>query len=404
MSRMKTSVMGVGAVSGYGWGVETLWEGVKSQVPAGVPHRGQGGRFPEPCWFARVPDGGDLRHGFTRYSRAMVHSMNESIADAKARGWTPGQRVGIVHATTRADLELLRARYLDFASLPPRRAYVESSWTTPSSLIMMEHGFTGPCVVASAACASGAHALALARLMLAQGEATDMIVAAGDVGFDGEEMRLFASLGPLRYDRAPNDVCRPFQEGSTGFVLGEGAAAIVLTASPRPNAYMRLLAASLGNDCYHPVSIEPSGDNIVRTMDRALHDAGVVASDVSYYSAHGTGTPECNLADTRALEHLGTQATAYGYKPLLGHTMGAAPMMDVVINARAYENGFLPAPEQRSAGHAQLASGPVPHDGGPTVQLGLGFGGNIAVAVWAAADTPVGTPIGSVGPHVLAVS
>ena len=378
----RTSVVGVGAVSGYGWGSDILWDGVKSQVPAGIEHSGLGGAVPDPCWFARVPDGGDPQRGSTRYSRALVHSMNEAITDARTRGWVPGDRVGIVHATTRADLELLRTRYLDYESLSPRRAYVESSWTTPSSLIMMEHGFTGPCMVASAACSSGAHALVLAHRLLAFGDATDVIVVAGDVGFDGEEMRMFASLGPLHYDRAPNDACRPFQAGSSGFVLGEGVAAMVLTRAAEPCAYMDLLGSALGNDCYHPVSIEPSGINILRTVDIALAHADVSAADVLYYSAHGTGTQECSDADTIALDHIGTQATAYGFKPMLGHTMGAAPMLDAVINAMSYERRYLPVPEPWSTGHAQLAQGPIRHEGGPTVQLGLGFGGNIAVTVW----------------------
>jgi 3-oxoacyl-[acyl-carrier-protein] synthase II len=386
MTQVRAGVAGVGAVSGYGWGVHPLWDGLKSQLPAGRLHTGLGGRFPDPCWFARVPDGGDPTKGSTRYSRALVHVMNEAIADARTRGWRPGGRVGIVHATTRADLELSRARYTSYESLNPRRAYVESSWTTPSALVMMEHGFTGPTVVASAACSSGAHALMLAHRMLACGDATDMIVTAGDIGFDGEEMRLFASLGPLRYDRAPDDVCRPFQQGSSGFVLGEGAAAVVLTTAPEPDHYALLLAAALGNDNYHPVSIEPSGVNIIATMDIALDSARLPASEVHYYSAHGTGTAECTAADTLALEHIGPQTTAFGFKPLLGHTMGAAPLMDAVVNVLAYEHRFLPAPEPKSVGHRQLAPGPIHHDGGPTVQLGLGFGGNIAFAVWADPD------------------
>lgn len=197
----EAGIQGLGAVTGYGWGMDTLWSGLASGEPAGKLHRGLGGHFPDPCWFARVPDGGDPSIGHTRYSRAFVSAADEAIADAKQRGWTPGDRVGIVHATTRADLELMRARYLNHNSLGPRRAYVEQSWTTPSVLVMMKHRFRGPVVVASAACSSGLHALAVAHRLLACHDATDVIVVAADVGFDGEEIRLFASLGPLVYDR-----------------------------------------------------------------------------------------------------------------------------------------------------------------------------------------------------------
>src|SRR5262249_37165727 len=148
-------------------------------------------------------------------------AIDEALRDATVRGWEPGARVGIVHATTRADLELMRARYLAPDSVPPRRAYVEQAWTTPASLAMIRRRFSGPMVISSAACSSGLHALAVAQRLLAFGDATDVIVVSSDVGFDGEEMKLFASLGPLTYDRRPEEVCRPFHEGTRGFVLGE---------------------------------------------------------------------------------------------------------------------------------------------------------------------------------------
>jgi 3-oxoacyl-[acyl-carrier-protein] synthase II len=376
-------IKGLGAVTGYGWGMDRLWSGLASGEPAGKLQHGLGGRFPDPCWFARVPDGGDPSIGHTRYSRAFVSAAEEAIADAKRRGWTPGSRVGIVHATTRADLEMMRARYLNSDSISPRRAYVEQSWTTPSALVMMKHQFRGPVIVASAACSSGLHTLAVAQRLLACQDATDMIVVAADVGFDGEEIRHFASLGPLFYDRPPQDVCRPFQEGTSGFVLGEGVAALVLSSKGTGKTYAHLLSSVLGNDAYHPVSIEPSFREIVRTVELAMNQAEVQGADVSYYSAHATGTIECRGADAAALDSIGTRAVAYGFKPLLGHCMGAAPLLDTIILAKAYDQRFLPAPRPVASGHAQLAPGPIDHRGGITVQLGLGFGGNISAAVYA---------------------
>jgi 3-oxoacyl-[acyl-carrier-protein] synthase II len=381
----EAAITGLGAVTGYGWGMDTLWCGLASGEPAAKLQHGLGGQFPDPCWFARVPDGGDPSIGHTRYSRAFVSAAEEAIADAKQRGWTPGSRVGILHATTRADLEMMRARYLDPSSISPRRAYVEQSWTTPSALVMMKHQFVGPVVVASAACSSGLHALAVAHRLLACEDATDMIVVAADVGFDGEEIRHFASLGPLVYDRPPQDVCRPFQMGSSGFVLGEGVAALVLSCNGTGKSYTDLLASVLGNDAYHPVSIEPSFQEIVHVINLAMIDAKVQGTDVNYYSAHATGTSECAGADTAALDCIGERAVAYGLKPLLGHCMGASPLLDSIILAKAYEQRFLPAPRPVAPGHAQLAPGPIEHRGGITVQLGLGFGGNISAAVY---DSP----------------
>jgi 3-oxoacyl-[acyl-carrier-protein] synthase II len=247
----------------------------------------------------------------------------------------------------------------------------------------MKHQFHGPVMIASAACASGLHALALAQRLLACEDATDLIVVAADVGFDGEEIRHFASLGPLFYDRPPQDVCRPLQAGTQGFVLGEGVAALVLSPEVTDRSYVHLLSSDFGNDAYHPVSIEPSFRHIVQTIERAMTQAKVQGADVSYYCAHATGTTECKEADTAALEFIGASAVAYGFKPLLGHCMGAAPLLEAVIIAKAYEQRFLPAPRPVATGHVQLAPGPIEHNGGVTVQLGVGFGGNISAAVYA---------------------
>lgn len=387
MSLTHASLVGVGAVSAYGWGMQALWNGLRSGLPGGRLHTGLGGRYPDPCWFARVPEPGDdiEKVGSSRYAQASFAAVEEAIADSKARGWTPGKRVGIVHATTRADLELMRTRYLLPETVRPRRSYTEQSWTTPSLQVMKKHGFSGPALVTSAACSSGLHALAIGQRLLACGDATDVIVVAADVGFDGEEMTLFASLGPLVYHKPPFEVCRPLQQGSTGFVLGEGVAAAVLTHAKRgtdTRGYVDVLATALGNDHYHPVSIEPSHRHIVETMDNALSAARVMPSDVGYFCAHATGTEECAAADRAALDSLAPNATAFGFKPLLGHCMGAAPLLDTVIIAKSYEERHLPAPIPVASGHPRLAKGPAAHSGGITAQLGLGFGGNIAAAVY----------------------
>lgn len=390
MSINHASIVGVGAVTGYGWGVDALWSGLESGKSAATLHPDLGDRFPAPCWFARVPEDTrvpekDARSvGSTRYQQAFAHAVNEALADAGRSGWVPGRRVGIVHATTRADLELFRARYLAWDTLSPRRAYVEQAWTKPSGDVMVRHGFKGPAMVVSSACASGLHALAVAQRLLTCGDATDVIVVGADVGFDGEEMRLFASLGPLIYDAPPRDACRPFQTNSRGFVLGEGVAAVVLSSKSIPSRYVSVLSSVMGNDAYHPVSINPDHGEMIRIVDDALGLARIGTSDVRYFSAHASGSSLCYDADAAVLAHLGPQVTAFGLKPLMGHCMGAAALLDTVAVAKAYREGCLPVPELVASAdaHPQLARNPLSYGGGVTLQVGLGFGGNISVVVF----------------------
>jgi 3-oxoacyl-[acyl-carrier-protein] synthase II len=432
-------ILGLGAVSPYGWGVSHLWEGLESRETAARLYHGLGGAFPEACWFARVQDQPAAGVGSTRYQRAISFAIDEAIDDACQRGWTPGPRVGVVHATTRGDLELMRARYLAPGSVPLRRAYVEQAWTTPPALAMIRHRFTGPALIASAACSSGLHALATAQRLITCGDASDMIVVASDVGFDGEEMTMFAALSPLIYDAPSHEICRPFHEGSRGFVLGEGAAALVLSGSDSvAEPYVELLATAIGTDAFHPVAIEPSHVHIVDTVNRSLAAAGVQTSEIGAFCGHGTGTLECQEADLAVLAHLGPQAAGCGLKPLLGHSMAASSLFDAVALARARTEGALPVHGQLEGALAAdphresllaLASDHQPHgvrdghglchddpdrddqwragdphplpltsshadpesggtdllalDKGPYLQLSLGFGGNICAATYA---------------------
>lgn len=383
MSVKQIDVVGIGAVTGYGWGVRELWSGLLSGRSSARPHHDLGGAFPEPCWYARIPEGGDPANGHSRYARAIAEVAAEAISDARTRGWEPGPRVAVLHATTGADRELWRSRYLGPRTESTRRRFVEQVWTTPPGQVMIKNRFYGPSLVLSAACTSGLHAVAVAQRLIACGDATDVLVTAADVGYDGEEIRLFAELGALVHDSPPEDVCRPFQEGTRGFTIGEAAAAVLLTSAPDAAPYVRVLATALGNDAYHPTSIEPSGRHLTRVVDDALEDAGVDKGDIGLYTAHATGTVGCNTADELVLDHLGKQAVAYGLKPMLGHTMGTAPLLEAVALAKGVQEGVIPAPPIHSPRHhPQLAEGHFPHPGGPTVQLGLGFGGNVAAAVY----------------------
>ena len=393
MSLDRASIVGVGAVTGYGWGIDALWSGLRSGESAATLHPDLGDRFPAPCWFARVPQPAQAAQaaqegahgtGSTRYQQAFAYAVDEALADAARSGWVPGRRVGIVHATTRGDLELFRARYLAWDTLRPRRAYVEQAWTKPSGDVMVRYKFTGPAMVVSSACASGLHAVAVAQRLLTCGDVTDVIVVGADVGFDGEEMRLFNSLGPLIYDTPPRDACRPFQTHSRGFVLGEGVAAVVLTSRPTPSRYVGVLSSVMGNDAYHPVSINPDHREMLRIVDDALELAKIGAADVRYFAAHASGSSLCYDADAAVLAHLGPQVTGFGLKPLLGHCMGAAALLDSVALAKACREGFLPVPELAvgADAHPQLARNPLSYGHGITLQVGLGFGGNISMVVF----------------------
>src|SRR5699024_5788432 len=100
------AICGLGAVTGYGWGTDKLWDGLVTGTPAASPTFGYGKNKDETAWVARVPDGGDAADGPSRFARAMRSAAREAVTDAERRSWKPGRRVGLLHAIVQNDVDV----------------------------------------------------------------------------------------------------------------------------------------------------------------------------------------------------------------------------------------------------------------------------------------------------------
>jgi 3-oxoacyl-[acyl-carrier-protein] synthase II len=211
----------------------------------------------------------------------------------------------------------------------------------------------------------------------------DVVFVATDLSTTPENVLHFARLGVAVTDAEPLDACRPFQQGSRGFVLGEASVAFVLSARvERP--YAVTLGGAMSHDGHHVTSIDPNLDHVLTCFRDALDNAGVAASDVRYLNAHGPGTAQCDQAEAAVLEQLFDPDTGlYSVKPLAGHCQAAASAVEVAAGAMGYDRGFIPAPPMVAPGHPQLLDGPVPVTGGITVKSSLGMGGHNSVVVLA---------------------
>ena len=145
------NIVGIGAVSGYGWGADALWAGLLSGKPAADLVEGYGD-CGESAWLAKVPAGGDPRDGTSRSARAMRSAAREALTDAAARGWTPGRRVGLLHAVVVPEVEEWRDFYVVDGGQRRVRDYLAMMPSTPVSLLMQEYGFHGPAMNVSAMC------------------------------------------------------------------------------------------------------------------------------------------------------------------------------------------------------------------------------------------------------------
>src|SRR3954452_13936723 len=211
-------IAGVGAVTGYGWGRDELWRGLSSGVSAVVPTPGYEDVLGHTVWIAAVSDGGDASDGPGRFARAMRATAREAINDALARGWKPGRKVGLVHAIVLGDVLEWRDFYLVDERQRSKRGYLSLLPSTPMSTLMQEYGFHGPAMSVSAMCASGNAGLITAKAWLDARVVDDVVFVAPHLSLTPEIVQHFVRLGVAVVDAEPLAACRPFQEGSRGFI------------------------------------------------------------------------------------------------------------------------------------------------------------------------------------------
>jgi 3-oxoacyl-[acyl-carrier-protein] synthase II len=210
--------------------------------------------------------------------------------------------------------------------------------------VARELGFGGDNTMIPAACAAGNYALAHAVDVLRAGRA-DLMLAGGADAFSRITYTGFARLGAIAPER-----CQPFDRRRKGMIPGEGAAVLVLeplAAARRRGAriYAEVAGYGLSCDAHHMTAAHPEGEGAVRAMQRALADAGIEAGDVSYISAHGTGTPTNDRLEVLAMRRVfgaGSRVPISSVKSMLGHTMGAASAIEGVVCALAVARDQIP--------------------------------------------------------------
>lgn len=211
--------------------------------------------------------------------------------------------------------------------------------------VASEVGFAGVNMTIPTACAAGNYAIAHAFDVLRTGRA-DIMLAGGADAFSRITYTGFARLGAI----AP-DTCRPFDRNRKGMIPGEGAAVLVLEPVDRAVArgariYAEVAGYGLSCDAHHITAAHPEGDGAARAMEKALAHCGLQADEVSYISAHGTGTPTNDQRETVAVKRVFKEAAYHipisSIKSMLGHTMGAASAIEAATCALAIAANRIP--------------------------------------------------------------
>ncbi|MER5784236.1 beta-ketoacyl-[acyl-carrier-protein] synthase family protein [Streptomyces mobaraensis] len=400
----EVAVTGVGLVTAGGIGRGPTWDAVCAGV--GTATRRTALRGQPVDFYCALPalDAAltPLRRKAWRldpFARAALLAAREAVVDAglDPAAWN-GPRVGVVVGSGYGGGSSV---WHQQARLRDRGADHVSSLLHPMSLVNMaaaevalDCGALGPSAATVTACASGADALALARLWLTAG-LCDIVLAGGtEAGPTPLTVVGFDRLGVLSHRRDdPPGASRPFDAGRDGFVGGEAAAVLVLERPEHARArgaVPRALFTGSGSatDAYHPTTPHPEGAGARRALRLALADAGVSAGEVDHVNAHGTGTPLNDLVEGRVIEDLlphGPSVTAT--KGVLGHTLGAAGAVEAAVTVLTVQHGLVPPVANLERLDPALSLDAV--RGGPRKQRvdvavsdSFGFGGHNTVLVF----------------------
>jgi 3-oxoacyl-[acyl-carrier-protein] synthase II len=219
----------------------------------------------------------------------------------------------------------------------------------PAAWVGLELGARAGVHSMASACATGAEAIALGLDIIRSGRA-DVVLAGGtEAVIHPLPIAGFASMRAMstRNDE-PAKASRPWDKARDGFVLGEGAAMLVLeradhAAARGARVYARVAGAGLTSDGYDIVQPDPTGTGAARAIAAALRDAGVAATDVAHVNAHATSTPVGDMAEVAALHSaLGDHPVLTATKSMTGHLLGAAGALEAIATVLAIRDGVVP--------------------------------------------------------------
>ena len=286
---------------------------------------------------------------------ALVASA-QALADARLTDNFDADRAGVAVGSGIGGLTTIEESHQQLLKSGPRRV---SPFLVPGSVINMasgniaiRFGLRGPNFAITTACTTGTHNIGYAARTIAYGDADIMLAGGSEKGSSALGMAGFAAARAMstRNDE-PQKASRPWDKDRDGFVLGDGAAVLVLeelnhALSRGATIYAELSGLGLSDDAHHITSPPEDGSGARKAMANALKDAGLNPQDIDYINAHGTSTLVGDVAETRAVKDLfGDHAYRLAIsstKSMTGHLLGAAGALEALITVLAIRDGIAP--------------------------------------------------------------
>ena len=361
MSARRVVITGIGAVSPLGLDAAATWAGLAAGR-SGVDKISHFDASEFPVRIAAEVAGFDPESVFgrrrakhlDRVSQMALVAAGEALAQSGLDPNDGAERIGTVWGTGIGGIHSLEE---GMEVLNERGADWVSPYTLPMMIpnmvaghVAMEWGLRGYSTCTVTACSASAQAIGESLDLIRAGRVDAVVCGGAEAGITRVGIAGFAAMKALSTrNEDPAGASRPFDAGRDGFVMGEGAAALVI--EERERAVRRgatILAELLGygatSDAYHMTQPHPEAEGAVRAMREALADAGVSPADVGYVNAHGTSTPPNDRIETLALKQVfGDKVPPVSStKSMTGHTLGAAGALEAVACVLALNAQTLP--------------------------------------------------------------
>jgi len=365
MQLKRVVVTGLGALTPIGNNIESYWEGLKSgKSGAGPITHFDNTHFKTK--FACELKGYQAEDFFDRkearkldkFAQYAMVAADEAILDAKLNHDTLDKfRVGVIWGAGIGGLETFQNEVLNFAAGDGSPRF--NPFFIPKMIadiapgnISIKHGFMGPNYATVSACASSSNALIDALNYIRLGHC-DVIVSGGsEAAVTIAGMGGFNAMHALSTrNESPETASRPFDASRDGFVLGEGAGALILEEYEHAVArgaqiYCEVVGGGMTSDAHHMTAPHPDGIGVVRVMENCLKDAGMTPDQVDAINTHGTSTPLGDVAELKAISKVfGSHAAKINInstKSMTGHLLGAAGAIEAIASILAMKHSLVP--------------------------------------------------------------
>ena len=365
MKLKRVVITGMGALTPIGNNLESYWQGLISGKSGAAPiTRFDAEKFK--TRFACEIKNYDVQEHFDRkearkldpFTQYAMIAADEAISDADLQiEKLDKYRVGVIWGAGIGGLETFQNQILDHASGDGTPKF--NPFFIPKMIadiapghISIKHGFMGPNYTTVSACASSANALIDALNTIRMGYCDVVVSGGSEAAVNISGVAGFNAMHALSTNNdSPETASRPFDATRDGFVLGEGAGALILEDLDHALArgakiYAEVIGGGLSSDAYHLTAPHPDGLGVIRVMENCLKDSGIRPEDVDAINTHGTSTPLGDVAELKAISTVfGDHAPNINInstKSMTGHLLGAAGAIEAIASTLSIVNGIVP--------------------------------------------------------------